>query len=617
MVDAMVHRGPDSRGELVDEARSVGLGHCRLSILDLSDAGRQPMTDESGRYTIVYNGEVYNFRKLREELQREGWSFRTQTDTEVILYAFRQWGPECLRRLRGMFALAIYDRGPAGGPDPRSGASRLPEEPYLFLARDRLGIKPLIYTQGPSHFAFASELRGLAAAGLLPREVSAQAVGDFLRFGSAYQPDTFFPGVHTLPPGSAMIVKGLGQATESWPFWSLPEQAGQLSPSIAKADYEDMVAITRDALDDAARAHLVADVPVGAFLSGGIDSAAVTALITKHAGTGVHSFSVGFEGNQGVTDELPLARKTARALGCTHTDVVMSLADVPAIAEEAISALDQPSVDGTNTCIVSRAAATSHKVVLSGLGGDELFAGYPHFATFSRAETSPPTAVDRMLAHVHGLRPNRFTYQAYYNALPRAGRLAAFRRLFTDRALRSVVSRDAWHSFAPATAHQEGLVRRELDPVAQVSYAECRLYLQSTLLRDTDIMSMRHSLEVRPILLDHKLAELALALPPAGKLRSGMHKAVLIDAVRDLIPSHCWETKKSGFELPFGRWLTGPLRDTTVSSLESPQALRLLSPRFRRRTIADVRNGRADRRTWGLFVLFTWLQQTGTEVAVN
>ena len=374
MTAAMTHRGPDDEGILVDRECDIALGHRRLSIIDVGRSGHQPMSYADGRYCIVFNGEIYNFRELRSELEQRGHRFATRSDTEVLLASYAEWGQDCVGRLRGMFAFAIFDR-----------AARRPGDTRLFLARDRFGIKPLYVARMPGFIAFASELKALLASGLVGRQLDAHSVWLYLSLGSVPQPSTILSAVKALPPGHTMrITVGLDCPIER--YWSLSESAGgQSRQRGARLDAGETARELRRRLDEAVRYHMISDVPVAAFLSGGINSSAITGLMSATGQQKIATFSVGFESSKGTqSDELPFARIAAQRFGTVHEELVVTAADAAAAFPDLVKAIDQPSLDGTNTFLVSRAAGASYKVALSGIGGDELFAGYGHFRTLSR-----------------------------------------------------------------------------------------------------------------------------------------------------------------------------------------------------------------------------------------
>src|ERR1700719_1742434 len=373
MTAAMEHRGPDEEGFLTGDARAPGLalGMRRLSIIDLA-GGHQPTWNETKDVAVVFNGELYNYRDLRERLSLCGHRFATQSDTEILVHAWEEWGEDSLTELRGMFAFALLDlRG------------RYATAPILFLARDPLGIKPLYYTQTPEGFAFASEVRALLASGAVPKQLSQDAVTAYLLFGSVSEPVTILEGVFSLPPGHRMLlhVPERRRTPRARPWWDPTVSAAAREPRKPR-DLPSAGKQLRPLLEDAVRTHLIADVPVGLFLSSGLDSGAIAALSAQSHG-GIQSFTLTFPGT--AFDEAALARLAANRFKTKHAEVPLNGESVLARLDEALSALDQPTMDAINTYFVSWAAReVGLKVALSGLGGDELFAGYPTFADTPR-----------------------------------------------------------------------------------------------------------------------------------------------------------------------------------------------------------------------------------------
>jgi len=573
MGDALAHRGPDDSGLFEDAG--VAFAFRRLSIIDLSACGHQPMSYADGRYWIVFNGEIYNFAELRRELEAFGHRFVSHSDTEVILAGYAQWGEEVVQRLRGMFAFAIYDRADAS----------------LFLARDRFGIKPLYFTTRGSTFLFASELKALLASGMVERRLDPMAFWFYLSLGSVPQPHSALAGVEMLPAANVMRVqRDLKYSTRR--YWDL----GRTPPlDLAPAEATRRL---RELLEEATRLHMVADVPVGAFLSGGIDSTAVVGLMTRASGQRIRTFSVGFaDGDGSVTDELAWARLAAQRFDSEHTEVVVTGEDVAAQFDHLVRALDQPSLDGTNTFLVSQAAARELKVALSGLGGDELFAGYPHFARLHRAARLSPASA--LLRHL----PGRFVRDRELIAAAPAERYATLRNLADDDEKRAIVNA-ALDMKTPLAALYAGA--RGRDSVAQTTYIETRRYLADTLLRDADAAAMAWSLEVRPVLLDHKLAEFAFALPAALKLGT-INKPLLVDAVRDLLPPELLSRRKTGFELPLQSWLVGPLRERALDAFSSQTARTLFAQSFLDDTARTLRERRRPSlRVWAYLMLVEW-----------
>ena len=600
MSDAMIHRGPDDQGVFVDPLTRVSLGHRRLSILDVSSAGHQPMSYRDGRYWIVFNGEIYNFRELRRQLEALGHGFLSNSDTEVVLAAYAQWGEGCVERLRGMFAFAILDCG--------NDSSVIPT---VFLARDRLGIKPLYHAVHDGVFVFASEIKGLLASGLVSRQIDRQSVWEYLALGSIPQPRTILAGANALLPGHVMTVR-LPLDVKIRRYWDIAESSDRSFPKADTLTAEEARRTLRALLEDATRYHLVSDVPVGAFLSGGIDSTAVVGLMSRASGNRIRTYAVGFESQSGRQDELVWARTAAQSFGTDHTEVMVTGQQVASQYDALVHAIDQPSLDGTNTYIVSQAAGRTVKVALSGLGGDELFAGYPHFREFataarwdSRLGRLGAAGQKRLLSALPGrLVPNKTMLR-----MERVGRYATLRRLCSDGQRADWVNAGFMADTKRASLEElyGQWLRPERDVVAETSYVEVRGYLANTLLRDVDAMAMGNSLEVRPVLLDHVVAEFAFALPARLKLGTEENKPTLVGAVRDLLPEAIIRRTKAGFELPLAAWLSGPLRERARSTFSSSIATRIFSPAFLGQAADQLSaQGRPTNMLWAYLMLVEW-----------
>jgi asparagine synthase (glutamine-hydrolysing) len=626
MTAAMRHRGPDEEGFLAGDARAPGLalGMRRLSIIDLA-GGHQPAWNETKDVAVIFNGELYNYRDLRERLALCGHRFTTQSDTEILVHAWEEWGEDALTELRGMFAFALLDL-----------RERYATAPILLLARDPLGIKPLYYTQAPDGFAFASEVRALLASGVVPKRLSQDAVTSYLLFGSVSEPVTLLEGVFSLPPGHRMLlhVPERRRVPRARPWWD-PALSPAARDTRKPRDLASAAKQLRPLLEDAVRAHLIADVPVGLFLSSGLDSGAIAALAAKAQG-GIQSFTLTFPGT--AFDEAELARVAASRFKTKHTEVALRGESVLARLGEALAGLDQPTMDGINTYFVSWAARqVGLKVALSGLGGDELFAGYQTFADTPRllrlikCAWFVPAAVRRMTAPVvAGLaaRPGSpdagrkvAAAWAYPDTLPHAYFFT--RTLFPPGQLEKIIE----PRFRPSTVSADGVTldptwlgwlgrtadeARKLEPVAGISWLEMRTYMAGTLLRDTDSVSMAQSLEVRVPLLDTPLVEFVGALPDAARSRPGAQKALLVEALGDLLPQEMLAQRKRTFTLPWEEWLRGPLRARMEASFAdpAPHLGAYLRPAGIRTVWTDFLARKTSwSRPWSLYVLNEWCRQ--------
>jgi asparagine synthase (glutamine-hydrolysing) len=613
MMAKLVHRGPDDEGLLA--APGATLGMRRLSIIDLPGGG-QPVWNEDETRAIVFNGEIYNFEDLRRELEAHGHRFRTRSDTEAIVHAYEEWGADCVRHMRGMFAFAVAEM-----PGGRNGAVT-----RVFLARDRFGIKPLYYASCGRKFVFASELRALLASGLVPREISAGAVANYVLFGSIGEPMTLIEDVLSLPPACRLSVEVNGQAKAADAYWGTAEICDKGAPA-AEARGEAAETEIRALLEDSVRKHLIADVPIGVFLSSGIDSTALTALASRER-AGLHTFTLFFPERE--FSEAEMARRTARHFGTDHQEVMIGGDEMLARMDEAIAAFDSPSVDGINTFFVSWAARQAGlKVALSGLGSDEIFGGYsefrvtPKLARLAQVAVATPASLRNALAPAVDFFGKRISHEDGARKLvaawitPDAFPDAYFlsRALFTPPRAGKVLASDSttWNR-APAGHWLEETTRQaeSFRGAARISWLELRNYMASTLLRDVDAMSMSHSLEVRVPFLDHPLVESALRAADSGWSNGSKRpKALLIAALKDLLPTEVVEQRKRTFTLPWTEWMRGALQARMAESFR--EWSRQLEPHISRDAADTVWNeflaGRTSwSRPWALYVLNEWVK---------
>ena len=532
-VGALRHRGPDGEGSW--EAEEVTLVHTRLAILDLSEGGRQPMHCAEGGLSIVFNGEIYNFIELRNELEGEGVVFQTRSDTEVLLRLYEKAGAAMLDKLRGMFAFAIWD----------ARARR------AFLARDPFGIKPLYYTVANGRLSFASELRVLQETGQVGSKLDAAALMGYFETGSVAEPRTLLEGVCSLPAGHQLTWQAGNVAVK--PFWNLNFRSQEM-PS------PEAVRLTRAALLDSVQHHFVSDVPVGLFLSGGIDSTALLALAQAAGQRDLNTFSIGVD-DAGM-DESSMAARTARHFGTQHHELCINAATLAESFPRFLSHMDQPSIDGFNTFTVAGfARQQGMKVVLSGLGGDEMFGGYPSF------QKVPQLAKAARAAKLFGLGcllgpalerhgtslPMRRVGSLLQRepTLPNAYR--TFRGIFTRSSARALAARYAGCSAAEIPDDPSPGDVPAGDERDMVSACELSLYMRNQLLKDSDVMSMAHGLELRVPLVDRGLFEAVSRIPAAVRLRQG--KQLLLEAVPE-VPEWVAKPPKRGFLFPYERWLS-------------------------------------------------------------
>jgi asparagine synthase (glutamine-hydrolysing) len=622
MLAALVHRGPDDEGIL--SAPHAVIGMRRLSIIDVPGGG-QPVWNEAGTIAVLYNGEIYNFRELRAELEALGHSFRTRSDTEAIVHAYESWGEECPKRFHGMFAFAIVEM-PQGASGPAT---------KVFLARDPIGIKPLYYSVADGKFVFASEVRALLASGVVAPRIAAQVLPSYLLFGSVGEPATLIENVSSLPPGHSLSIR-VAYRIPSVPapksYWNgtadfHSRQTAKTNGDSRSSHDGTPAAAVRSLLENSVRGHLIADVPVGVFLSSGIDSTALAA-IASGVQKGIHTFTVAFPDAE--YSEAEIARRTAARLGTEHTEFTLSLADMVSRLDEAVGAFDQPSMDGVNSYFVSWAARQAGlKVALSGLGSDELFGGYTAFRATSQvarvaglAPLLPRVARSALLraagsATQFGMPPDAFRKAAAAwldpDALPNPYFFT--RLLFAPERVAAALHQSPavwfcanWAEWLATSAAQA----RTLDSFTQVSWLELRSYMTSTLLRDTDAMSMASSLEVRVPFLDIPLVKYVLGLPESAKRNAAQPKSLLIAALGDLLPPEIVAQKKRTFTFPWEAWLRGSLGDRVAASLSdwSPALEPHLSGNFAQEVWKDFRAGRTTwSRPWSLYVLNEWTKR--------
>ncbi|HLB47451.1 MAG TPA: asparagine synthase (glutamine-hydrolyzing) [Anaerolineales bacterium] len=600
------HRGPDDRGVWTSTTGTpVTLVNTRLAIIDLSPLGHMPMTTVRGDVWIAYNGEVFNFAETRAELVKRGHAFRSNSDTEVIANAYEEWGDECLHHLRGMFAFLIWD----------AKAQR------LFAARDRLGIKPLYWAETSQGLILGSELKALLASGYIQPELNLEALNDYLAFYSVPSPLTMLVGVHALPPGHCLSWDAATRRTDVRQYWDVPPARP------IRADETEIRNELRRLLEESIRLRMIADVPVGAFLSGGVDSSAVVGLMTRIAGERLKTFSIGFEDEGRRIDERSYAQIVARRYNSDHTEVVVSGQHVAEELDRIIWAMDQPSGDGLNTYLVSQATARHVKVALSGLGGDELFAGYPQFKLLKQAAGydplwhSLPNPVRAFLA-VGARTVSDVTHRpAFGGAIAFAdddflGRYGRTRILYGEDAKGRLLSPHVRGELGNApTARKllEGWVRDdEPNVIDRVTRLELKNYMAHTLLRDTDAMSMAHSLEVRVPLIDHKLVEFVTTVPADLKLRNGQGKYLLTSALADILPPAVVSRRKQGFEMPVAAWMRGPLRPALDEALclESIERRGLFNAAEVQRLYQTFLQGEGPyMRVWALATLELWMRR--------
>jgi asparagine synthase (glutamine-hydrolysing) len=596
MLTVIAHRGPDDQGTLV--AEGVAIGMRRLSIIDLA-GGHQPISNEDGTVTIVFNGEIYNYKELQTELETRGHRFRTNSDTETIVHAYEEYGPACVEHLRGMFAFAIWDA----------------RARKLFLARDRVGKKPLYYALTPrGTLVFGSELKALIAHPEIERTVNPEAVDAYLTFGYVPDPLCILRGVRKLPPGHHLTyAQGRLALMQYWDFRFEPDEGARARSA------EDYLAELRALLDESVRIRLIADVPLGAFLSGGIDSSAVVGLMARNSNRPVKTFSIGF--NEDSYDELKYARVAAEHFGTEHHEFVVT-PDICQLVDELAWHCDEPFADPSAlpTYMVSKLAREHVTVALSGDGGDELFAGYTRYLV--ERQRAPFERVPRAVRHnllrplsqrlPHGAWGRNYLHNVSLDAVDRfLDSVSVFTRL-TKQALYTPAFRAQLKDDGLASARFRFLAARVRtnEPLDVLLYLDSKTYLPGDILTKVDRMSMAVSLEARAPLLDHKLIEFVTRIPAALKLRGTETKHIFKRAVADFVPPEILHRPKQGFGVPIQQWINEQLRAQMHDTLTDTRARArgYVEPRYVAQLLAEHERGRRDHAAplWALFMLELW-----------
>ena len=603
MCDVITHRGPDDEGIYVNGP--VGLGMRRLSIIDI-DGGHQPIFNEDGSLCIVFNGEIYNHREIRQEMVSRGHFYNTQTDTESILHLYEEFGPHCLERLRGMFAFAIWDS----------------RNHRLFMARDRVGIKPLFYRIDDSRLIFASEIKSILQNPHVPREMDWQALDSYFALSYINAPRTIFKGITKLPPGYYLIWEnGKIRLERYWDLFYRPNH---------KAKVEDLCAEFLDVLHEAIGLHSISDVPLGAFLSGGIDSSVLIALMSEQMAGPVKTFTVGFGGTVGgYPDERPFAQLIANRYKTSHRELEV-LPNLEGLLEKIVTAFDEPFADDSSVPMyyVSKLAREHVKVALSGLGGDELLGGYERYLGFALSESYariPRWLHQCVISPVVGIVPESRNGNYAVNHLkrfiqganlPPAERYFAYRALL-NRTQRTALLADDLQDEICGTGIEEQCGRyyhspNATAPLDRIMYQDVKVYLPDDILVNTDRISMLHSLEVRVPFLDHKVMEFCATIPATLKIKGFQKKYLFKKAVAHLVPKNILHKRKQGFVGPMAMWLRHELKEYTLDMLSEsslkkhgylkPQSVaNILDEHFSRRKQHDTL-------IWALLCFQVWHQ---------
>ena len=617
MLDSQAHRGPDDEGVIAIPVHggSAALGNRRLAIQDLSPLGHQPMLNPDTGDALVYNGEIYNAPELRRELEQAGYRFRGHSDTEVLLRAYEFWGRECLDKLRGMFAFCLWDAAGA----------------RLFVARDHLGIKPLYYAASPGRwFVCASEVRALLASGMVTASPGEQGMVTFLAYGAVQEPLTIWDGVLAVPRGSWIEVDEWGKTIAQGRFWHLPPPS-----DVGKVRLEHAIEEGPSILENATRRHLLSDVPVGIFLSSGLDSTIISALARKQVeyADQLQAFTISFPENTDY-DEAAIARATATRLGIRYHEYPVGEQRAIQWIREGLECMDQPSIDGLNTYMVVRAAREQGiTVALSGTGGDELFGGYKLFRRVQQlvqllgSVANVPKPLRSLAARLVALPMNSVVRGKLRDLSGMSADVKGIyfqaRRLMSNGDLASLgldtAALGLENHFQFGADCEDCIV--DGDPVATIARLESVFYMGNMLLRDADVFGMAKSLEIRVPLLDRDVVEWAFQFPGEVLLPSGASpKHLLRKMFGDFFTPLQLQQSKRGFALPFSSWLMGPLRDVMQNGLESLNDIGLLDrkgvKRVREVFLSDSQSP-AWSRVWALITLGHWFSRQDLKIAAN
>lgn len=596
MCRAQAHRGPDGSGYWLADGQPLGFGHRRLSIIDLSTGGHQPMATLNGETVISFNGEIYNYQELTNQLKQLGHHFRSHSDTEVVLASIEQWGLKgALSRFVGMFAFALWSETTQS----------------VSLVRDRLGVKPLYYSIQGSQWAFASEMKALRRASFLDFRISRESLSHYMRYGYTPGPESIYEHVQKVPPGSIVTLTLTGKAPEVSTYWSAVDAATRGVQSPLSDDPNVWMEEFSALVDDSVRLRMVADVPVGAFLSGGIDSSTVVALMRRHSNQPIRTYTIGF--HEGDFNEAQYAANVARHLGTDHHELFVTEQDLLQGMDDIARTCDEPFSDISilPTMLVSRLAARDLKVVLSGDGGDELFCGYAHYSRVAVAQRLS-SALSNPLSRLIGRHLQTFGHGA--GKIPRFGGVLA--AASHDAVCRAVISR--WQlpsqivlggSDGTGEEWPNGIAPFPSEVRNFMMARDMRYYLPDDILHKVDRSSMSASLEAREPLLDHRLVEFAWRIPLSLKIRNGVSKWPLRQVLSKHVPSELFDRPKKGFAVPISRWLRGALRDWASEALTSS----VTREHFDARRVAQLwdehLSGRFDRGyyLWDVIAFGKWL----------
>ncbi len=600
------HRGPDHQDIYVSD--KVGLGHTRLSILDLTDAGHQPMKTPDERYAIVLNGEIYNHLEIRQTLEELGYHFRGHSDTETVLYGFAQWGEAIFQKLNGIFAVGIYDQ----------------QKKEVYLARDRFGVKPLYYFKDQSKLIFSSEIKSILASGVYPK-LSYKSLHEFLYYGYPLGDRTMLEGIKKVLPGYYLKISQPFH-TKKCCFWK-PENLLELSP-FADSE-EEAIKKTRALLEKAVRRQLMSDVPVGVFLSGGIDSSAITAFASRHFPGKLKTYSTGFDFDEG-HNELPLAAEIAKTFGTEHHEMMIRGADLPDIIEKLVGQHDAPFSDAANIplYLMTRALGGDPKVILQGDGGDELFGGYSRYHLMTKYR--PYRTILNILKPLKGILPSaklRARVERFYPVFSEREDGRMFAKLLTleteeKSPLQTLSipfhekakSHDPFEYYTEVATRFNGLS----DRIQKLLWLDTQIILPDQFLEKVDKSTMANSIEVRVPFLDNELAEYAMRMPAKYKLKGGIKKYILKKALEGIVPDKVLYGPKKGFGVPYENWLKGPLSGYLKERLFSSDFAKsgMMDKRYVKSLLSNHLSSKQNNGfiLWKLLNLSIWLEKYKVEI---
>jgi asparagine synthase (glutamine-hydrolysing) len=593
MVHAIDHRGPDASGTFL--SGDVALGHTRLSIIDLSPDSNQPFTSSDGRFTMVFNGEIYNYLEIKAELA--GSTFRTNSDTEVLLETFIQWDTGAFQKVNGMFACAIWDN----------------RESRLVLVRDRIGIKPLYYAQVNDQLVFGSEIRALLASGIVPRKLNKAVLSEYLMYQTVHAPQTMVEGVKMLEPGTYIDISPSDYKVA--PYWKPWQNLHQDNEPIL------IQKRIRELLTKSVERRLIADVPVGAFLSGGIDSSLLVGIVSERLGQKLDTFNVSFDESE--YSEAKYAREIAQKFETNHHEIQLKPSDLLEALPEGLASMDHPSGDGLNSWIVSRETKKQGlSVALSGLGGDEVFAGYDVFQRIPRISDNAwllsfPKALRVTAGHFAkmyrpGIPSSKLAQILKLDYFDLESLYPIFRKVLLDHQVKGLLGKKPF----PNAVNQSVQMLEEFDgygklpTLSRISIAEMNTYMQNVLLRDTDQMSMAHALEVRVPFLDHELIEYVTHVSDQVKYPH-TPKQLLVSSFQDILPSSITSRKKMGFVLPWEDWMKGDLREfcqENIDQLVDSGLMNASAVQGLWKDFLDAKGNVSWSRVWPIIVLSQWMK---------